>query len=371
MSLKKSSMISLILILLMVPLFPTQRVHAQTKLYTEQLLKVTDRVSNSKQGDIAYNGQFYLFFDYGGNLYKSFDGLKWEAQEPYSMIDGVQYDGANGLVRKLIFDGGQFVVLYNLGFATSQDGKIWERHVIPYTAKKEYEFQDLLFVNGTYYFLAQERDKNVNGLYFPGPNHILISSDLKSFQKAQFKNLEESLAGERPLDSLVTNGKIFLATGNTSAVSKDGKLWTGKNANFLGGYNGIWDGNRFLYAYQNSIFSTLDGSDTKELFSFKSANWNPKTKQYSVDGLQLYLNVIGFNGKEYLAAGNHYDWAIKERAQKETILIYSADGKKWEKITIPQGGTDFTGIVPTSFGFLLIGNNLWAVSTQPLVKSAE
>ncbi|MEK4508139.1 hypothetical protein [Paenibacillus sp. FSL K6-2524] len=371
MSFRKCSMISLILMLFIVPLLPAQQVQAQTKLYTEQLFEVRDRVSNNKQGDIAFNGEFYLFFDYGGYLYKSSDGLNWEDQEPYTMIDGVKCDGASGLVRRLIFDGQQFIVLYDGGFSTSKDGKIWDQHVIPYTDDKEYAFQDLLYINGTYYFLAQDRDKAVNGFYFAGPNHILISSDLKSFQKAKFKNIEKSIAGERPLDSLVTNGKIFLASGNTSAVSKDGNIWTSKGTNFLGGYNGVWDGKRFLYAYQNSIFSTQDGSKTTELFSFKNATWNEKTGKYSKDGLRLYLNVIGYNGKEYLAAGNHFDWSSPGRAEQETVLIYSADGKKWEKITIPQGGTDFTSIVPTSFGFLLIGNNLWAVSSQPLNRTAE
>lgn len=351
-------------------LIPVQAAQAQTKLYAEKVLEVEDRVSNHKRGGLAYNGDFYLYFDPYGQLYKSADGLKWEMQEAYTIQNGEQYDGTGGYVRKMIFDGNRFIVLYDLGFAVSQDGLYWERHEIPFPndASKEYDFQDLIFSGGIYYFLAQDRDKDVDGFYFPGPNHILISTDLLTFKPAQMKNIEKSIAGERPLDSLVTNGTTFLATGNTSAKSKGGQVWTGENVNFLAGYNGIWDGKRFLFAYMDRIFSTQDGSKTTDVFSFKEAKWNEKTKQYSA-GLPLRLNVIGFNGTEYLAAGSHFDWMSENRKTEETVLIYSKDGKTWEKIYFPGGGTDFDAIYPTSFGFLLTGNNVWAVSARPFDKS--
>ncbi|MDN4071407.1 hypothetical protein QYF50_26305 [Paenibacillus vini] len=349
---------------------PVQAAQAQTKLYKEKVLEVDDRVSNHKRGGLAFNGNFYLYFDPYGELYKSVDGLKWDFQEAYTIIKGVQYDGTGGNVRKLIFDGARFIVLYDTYFAVSQDGLHWERSEIPFpnNNKKEYTFEDVIYSGGNYYFLAQDRDKNVDGFYFPGPNHILISGDLQSFKPAQFKKIENSIAGERPLDSLVTNGKVFLATGNTSAVSKDGKVWTGDKANLLGGYNGVWDGKQFLFAHMNMIFSTQDGSKTTNVFTFKEAQWSPKTKQYS-GGLPLRLDVIGYNGKEYLAGGSHFDWMSKGRANEDTVLIYSKDGKTWEKIYFPGGGTDFDAIYPTSFGFLLTGNNVWAVSTKPFEKT--
>lgn len=62
-------------------LIPVQAAQAQTKLYAEKVLEVEDRVSNHKRGGLAYNGDFYLYFDPYGQLYKSADGLKWEMQE--------------------------------------------------------------------------------------------------------------------------------------------------------------------------------------------------------------------------------------------------------------------------------------------------
>lgn len=323
---------------------------ARTELYTQNVLKSQHEVPNSRLSSIAYSGEFYLYFNSMGELYKSSDGLKWEEIREYRLErDNQIIDLMGAFVSGMIYDGKQFVAVMFDDIVTSKDGKMWKTVITsePADSTKEYDFEDILYANGQYVLVGQVNDRQKSGFYIPGPNVILTSNDLVKFEEATLSNVEKSFAGERPLDHLAWGGNRFFAGGNTSAISLDGKTWEG--IEFSGGWNAIWDGERFLSARMDFIASPTDDTYAVELPSGESSN--------------LYLNVIGFNGKEYIAAGYRQD-----SSEKDTTLFYSTNGKNWEPMTMKGWDTDVEAVFPTSFGFILTGNNVWAVSKHPFDK---
>lgn len=149
----------------------------------------------------------------------------------------------------------------------------------------------------------------------------------------------------------------------TSAISSDGVHFEG--VDFSGGWNFVWNGENFLTARMNFIASLSPNLTKDEVFTFKDASWDQESKSYLEDGYPVYLNVIGFNGQEYIAAGYRSDNFMIERNMKDTTFFYSTDGRNWEPITMKGWDTDIEAVFPTSFGFILTGNNVWAVSRHP------
>ena len=128
-------------------------------------------------------------------------------------------------VKQLLWDDNQFVALTSNSVLTSKDTTIWKTHYIKHPNQaKEYKFEDIIYTGTQYVIVAQDHDKNVEGFYISGPNTFLVSKDLNTFTAAKKKDIEKSVAGERPISYLVTNGTVIYGGGNTSVVSTDGGL---------------------------------------------------------------------------------------------------------------------------------------------------
>lgn len=312
-------------------------------LEARMVLDLTDGknkgLPNSQVGGLASNGEFYLYVSYYGVLYSSEDGFEWKSVR----MTGPSYNYFTDIARGLIWDGQQFVLLLGNRVLSSKDGIDWQNRTPAHPNKsKEYMFEDIVYANGQYVILAQDRDKDVEGFYTRGENTIFVGNKLTELKKAAKRNFTQSMGGERPLDHVTWNGKMYLAGGNGNAYSYDGKTWYGGGAGFYE-YNIAWDGSRFWQAYRDGIYSI----DAKGMTS-KRAYQLSKGSQKS-----LGLTNIGFNGRGYLATGN---------SGKGTHIVYSKDGAKWSEIQIGKEDSDIHSILPTPYGFLLAGNRIWYVS---------
>ncbi|WP_158629987.1 S-layer homology domain-containing protein [Cohnella sp. AR92] len=312
-------------------------------LEARMVLDLTDgknnSLPNSQVGGLASNGEIYLYVSYYGVLYSSEDGFNWKSVR----MTGPSYKYFTDIARGLIWDGQQFVLLLGNRVLSSKDGIDWQNltpaHPNP---SKEYMFEDIVYANGQYVILAQDRNKNVSGFYVRGDNTIFVGSKLTELKKATKRNFVMSMNGERPLDHVTWNGKMYLAGGNGNAYSYDGKTWYGGGAGFYE-YNLAWDGSRFWRADRDRI----DSIDAKGMTS-KSAYQLPTSSQSS-----LGLTSIGFNGRSYLATG---------KSKNGTNIVYSKDGAKWSQIQIGKETSDIHSILPTPYGFLLAGDRIWYVS---------
>lgn len=292
---------------------------------------------NSQVGGLASNGEFYLYADYKGVLYSSEDGFHWKSVK----LTGSSYNYFTDIARGLIWDGQQFVLLLDNRILSSKDGIDWQNRTPAHPNKsKEYTFEDIVYANGQYVILAQDRDRDVEGLYVKGENTIFVGNKLTGLKKAAKRNFIVSMTGERPLDHVTWNGKMYLAGGNGNAYSYDGKTWYGGGVGFYE-YNILWDGSRFWMADRDRIFSV-------------NAKGMTSTRAYQLPkGSQLGLTSISFNGRGYLATG---------KSGNGTKVVYSKDGAKWSQIQIGKETSDIHSILPTPYGYLLAGDRIWYVS---------
>ncbi len=356
-------------ILLIVGICP-QFVHAQTNMYKQNVISGLTMLDYDKSGAAAYNGEFYLVLSQTGRLYKSYESTYWKELHTYT----VQANGSTSYllgsnIKKLIYDGKQFVLVSDTMIYTSIDGVSWTEVTLPThnNSRKEYVFEDIIFNGKTYYLLAQDRDKKVNGFYMLGPNYIFMSTDLKTYKTTQ-THLQRSIFGERPLNSLTTNGTTFIAGGNSSAYSKDGLIWNYQEFPSYLGSGVIWNGEKYMWAYGNSIYSVdANMKKTQILYTLPAKVWNPTTKKKE-PLTSLSLRTISYKGNEYIASGSTDG---DRKANYKTVFLYSKNGHDWELQSIVNGNTPIYTILPTPQGFLLIGNNVWNVSTQSLPIATE
>ncbi|MBO9600561.1 MAG: S-layer homology domain-containing protein [Cohnella sp.] len=311
-------------------------------LEAKMVLDLTDGkggLINSQVGGLATNGEIYLYVDYYGVLYSSEDGFHWKSVR----MTGPSYDYFTDIGRGLIWDGQQFVLLLGNRLLASKDGIDWQNRTPKHPNKsKEYMFEDIVYANGQYVILAQDRDKNVEGFYMRGDNTIFVGPKLTELKKASKRDFVMSIGGERPLDHVTWNGKMYLAGGNGNAYSYDGKTWYGGGAGFYE-YNIAWDGSKFWMADRESIYSAdAKGKTSKRVYQLTKSGKN-----------NLGLTNINFNGRGYLATG---------RSDKGTHIVYSKDGKKWSEVQIGKESSDIHSILPTPYGFLLAGDRIWYVS---------
>lgn len=294
---------------------------------------------NSQVGGLASNGEIYLYADYYGILHSSEDGFHWKNV----VMTGPSYDHFFDIARGLIWDGQQFILLLGNRILSSKDGIDWQNRTPAHPNKsKEYMFEDIVYANGQYVILAQDRDKDVEGFYVRGDNTIFVGNKLTELKKAKKRDFVMSINGERPLDHVTWNGKMYLAGGNGGAYSYDGKTWYGGGAGFYE-YNIAWDGKRFWKADRESIYSVdAKGMTSKRAYQLPKGNQN-----------NLSLTNIGFNGRSYIATG---------KSSNGTNIVYSQDGAKWSHIQIGKETTDIHSILPTPYGFLLAGDRIWYVS---------
>ena len=308
-----------------------------------------DYVPNFRTGGIVYNGEYLLMYPYGGHrLYKSVDGVNWETVN----LRVLQEDGLTSIgisrIERIIWDGKQFVAIADTKLLTSEDGQFWTMRSIPHPdANKEYELADIVFTGDAYVIVAQDRDKNISGYYVRGPNTFFVSKDLKTFEIGIKENMTQSAVGERPVDYLATNGKVIIGGGNGTVVSSDGgKHWTAPETSPFGppyaAFNAIWDGRQFVHARWDTISTSKDGK-----------TWNSHTMKVAGDNKKIEVEMIAFNGAEYIAVGNY-------SIGKGPLVIYrSYDLHQWEKIEIASTETNISQIEPFRDGFVLLGTHTW------------
>jgi hypothetical protein len=309
--------------------------------------KWVDRIPNYLTGGIAYNGEYVLMNPHSHNIwYKSTDGLNWEPVEAQELRNGVVIDGVGG-VKRLIWDGKQFVAITQFDVLTSPDGKLWQRRFIAHPDPgKEYILADIVFTGDVYIIAAQDREKDAR-LYFPGPNTFLVSKDLQTFETGTTENMSQSVGGERPVDFLATNGTVTIAGGNGSAVTfNNGKHWIGPGSKSFGvpyaGFSAIWDGRQFVHAFGETITTSTDGK-----------TWKTHAIKVAGDNGQIDVANIAFNGVEYIAVTNHSIFA-------GPLVIYrSYDLVNWQKVEVPSADTNVIQILPFRDGFILLGTHTW------------
>jgi hypothetical protein len=305
-----------------------------------------DSIPNSyRTGGIAYNGEFLFLFPYADAIgYKSYDGVNWESVEARQQeADGSLWDGVSG-VKQLLWDGNQFVALTSNSILTSKDTTIWKTHYIKHPNQaKEYKFEDIIYTGKQYVIVAQDHDKDVEGFYISGPNTFLVSKDLNTFTAAKKKDIEKSVAGERPISYLATNGTVIYGGGNTSVVSTDGGLnWKGLPFGHspYSGFGAIWDGTQFVHAANNLISTSKDG-----------IKWTISKISFAGDKTEIKVDKIAYNGSEYIATGYNYD-------DNKIFTVYtSPDLKKWSKVSVAKGNV--MQIEPFKNGFILLGTEAY------------
>lgn len=312
-----------------------------------------DSIPNSyRTGGIAYNGEFLFLFPYADAIgYKSYDGVKWEPVEPRQQeADGLLLDGVSG-VKQLLWDGNQFIALTSDSVLTSKDTTIWKTHYIKHPNQaKEYNFEDIIYTGKQYVIVAQDHDKDAQGFYIAGPNTFLVSKDLNTFTAAKKKDIAKSVAGERPINYLATNGTVIYGGGNTSVVSTDGGLnWRGLPfGNFpYSGFGAIWDGTQFVHAVNNLISTSKDGM-----------KWTMSKISVAGDKTEIKVDKIAYNGSEYIATGYNYD-------DNKIFTVYTSfDLKKWSKVTVAKGNV--MQIQPFKNGFILLGTEAYLYQNDTL-----
>jgi hypothetical protein len=317
-----------------------------------------DSIPNGLSGGIAYNGEYVLINPYGDIVwYKSADGVNWESVGAQQERNGVIIDGVSG-VKRLIWDGRQFAAISQTQVLTSEDGKLWKVRTIEHPdASKEYILADIVFTGDVYVIVAQERDKGAR-LYVPGPNTFLVSNDLMTFEIGEKENMGTSIAGERPVIFLATNGKVTIGGGGGSAVTFDnGKHWHGPGTSFgtpYAGFSAIWDGRRFVHAHGETITTSSDGK-----------TWNKHAIKVAGDDAPIDVDNIAYNGAEYIAVP-HYP------IDNGPLVIYrSYDLYEWEKIEFPSIQTNVIQIEPFQDGFILLGTHTWLYRNHRLSIPSE
>lgn len=313
------------------------------------------RLTNNLHGSIAYNGDFYLLATYEGDLLRSEDGRNWRAYGPEALYEsGIQDGFAPVTARKLVWDGKQFISVMNTILFTSPDGDLWKPLRIPHPdPSKEYHFRDLIVAGNKYVLVAQDFDAGVTGFATPGPNTFFYGTDITKLRRAAKESMIESIGGERPIDNLAWNGKSFLAGGNASAISSDGTRWKGTYGAY-NGYNYVWDGKQYWAAHQGHVLAADSQGQVKSRI---------QVQNYSGPS-DVHLATVGFNGSEYLAGGYRLGGSEKD----PLVLFHSLDGKKWDKITVPGGGSGIETIYPTGDGFVLLGSKVWYFENKKLNK---
>lgn len=348
------SVLFIIAMMLVIPLWATPTSANDSVTLKKVWAQGPDSIPNSRTGGIASNGEFVFFFPYGDLVgYKSYDGVNWESVETQQQdTDGSLWDGVSD-VKQLIWDGSQFVAVTSARVLTSQDATIWKAHPVEHpNPAKEYELQDIVFTGSQYVLVAQEHSSNVSGFYVPGPNTFLVSKDLNTFTAAKKQNIDKSISGERPVEFLATNGNVIYGGGSTSVVSLNGGLnWKGlpSETSPYSGFNTIWDGEQFVHAIDNVIFTSKDG-----------VKWNSNKMSVAGDKSQISVDNIAYNGIEYIAT--HYNYS----REKAFTVYTSTDLKKWNKVTVANANTNVIQIKPFKNGFILLGTDAWLYQNDQL-----
>lgn len=292
--------------------------------------------NDNYKGGIAYNGEYYLYISgYHGEVYRSYNQIDWE-----------KISRTNSEVVEVLWDGKQFVIATDEGIATSTDGMDWNHVKIPDINDTQYFSPYDMVYTGNVYVLAGSTAPIEGGWHFTDAVYY-YSHDLKTFHRSQTKNLLKVVGGQyRTTEDLVWNGKTILGIGNGIAESKDGKVWDGSISDqmeiFSWGHGAIWDGSKYV--------------DPKGKLSKDGITWTKSVK--GIDG-----NVIGFNGREYIIAG--------DTANNVFTYYYSKDAKTWERRTVTFKDTIITAIYGTDNGFILGGNNILYVQTRPPFKATD
>lgn len=295
-----------------------------------------NETTNLAKGGLIYNGTFYLYITpHYPKIYKSYDGVAWEEVD----------DDILDYVRTIIWDGKRFVAGHERGFSTSIDGVKWEYKRFPDIDKNtEFTLNDLVYANNMYCVVGSRAPKNQRMYLANGYGYY--SKDLEKFSPMQMNSLERTFDGAlRPLDDLIYNGKAILGVGNTTAISKDGKVWDGsiaKDKMFDWGEVGlIWDGKQFIDS---------NGKRSKDGVNWTKANPNIKGQ------------AIAFNGRTYLVIGDYNEKCV--------TYYYSKDGIKWIKKTILEPNTSVTQVIGTKDGFILAGNKIFYIKDNVAPKDA-
>lgn len=250
-------------------------------------------------------------------------------------------------VVEMLWNGKQFVIATYDGVATSTDGMEWDHVKIPDINNTQYFSPSDLIYTGSVYSLAGSKAPIGGGIYTADAAYY-YSYDLKTFHRSQTKNLLKVIGGQsRPTEDLIWDGKTILGIGNGIAQSRDGKVWDGSVSSqteiFTWGNPGaIWDGSKYV--------------DPKGKLSKDGIVWTEPVK--GVDG-----SVVGFNGKEYVIAGDTINDVF--------TYYYSKDAKTWEKRTVTFDNTIITAIYGTDNGFILGGNNILHLQTKPPFETTD
>lgn len=95
----------------------------------------------------------------------------------------------------------------------------------------------------------------------------------------------------QPVEELLVGADKVLGFGTdeTIMITKDGKSWDGKKGTFVGG-KGIWDGRKYVTAYEDKIYTSQDGLLWKRVYKCKNVA-APR------------LGQVTYNGIHYIATG--------------------------------------------------------------------
>lgn len=310
-------------------------------LYVRELLR-EPAYTVREPGGVAWDGERYLYVSGDGQFYESADGIDWrqaQIEVPYGTPQPNR-------VRQLHWAGGQFILLTDLRYYTSTDGRQWQMGQIKHPDfKKEYELQEIIYIDGAYIALALERPnlerlyREAQGgpvIYSYGPNTFFQSTDLVRWTPATTTEMAQSLLGERPLHHLATNGQNALAGGNAGARSTDGGTrWTG----WQGGVTDelIWDGTRFLMVLNHGSGQRIQASPDGE-------TWQVLFEGQKHGGLQL--DQIGSTGRDLLLMGRD------SSNTPGTHFLYSTDGANWEWVALTDTQLTVTKILSTPHAYI-------------------
>lgn len=324
---------------------------------SEQLIQNLDQHIPSHNGELCFNGKLYVYLTRNSEVYLSEDGFNWTKKAAYIMSD-IKHQFSNyRTLKRIIWDGKQFVLADQSRLYTSTDGILWTQHDLLDAKgnKIHFDINDIAYINGTYSIVGSpipDPDSSLwlgSSMYFASAG-FLYSTDLTTFHEATATGVSVNFISTRGIETILSTPHklIGFGTDETLLFSTDGKSWKGQEGTyedgyFTGGY-GLWDGTYYYTALGTNIDCSKNG-----------LNWTTVYNTHNPSGLRL--RYMAYNVSHYIALGTDY--------AKNFFYFISPDGVTWTKRTVPVSSpTTVNGVAATKDGFVVTGNKLWYIEAK-------
>lgn len=339
---KRIILVILFFIFLIMPL------QAKSKIDEHLLVDIGTKITG---GNIVYNGNSYMYLIPEKSIvYLSKDGKTWHKEEALYHEGPMEYFVTT--LKEVIWDKKQFVAITDLGIMTSLDGINWVGKTLKDKDGKQlkYFLEDIAYINGVYSIVGSPKDDSLKigeSLQFTTAG-FLYSLDLETFFTAEAKNVGQSIIGARPVENILQgNGKLLgFGTDETIMVSGDGKSWSGQKGTFVGG-EGVWDGKQYITAHGDTIWTSSNGVNWKEVYKVKNSS-------------APFLNGVYYNGHAYVATGENEG----NNSKQDWIYFFSKDGITWEERILAEGNVSVVDVQATKDGFIIGGNKIYYLQTS-------